>query len=224
MRMCVGICSYGNAKGLDNTLSSLSAIADRIIVVNVPFLGFDPLPSHIGLYEKELITKYPNTLLLSPKEPMTQIEARNLYMKESKGFDFLLVMDDDEIVRRWNTSDTSNSMKSVLWNIAIKHETNPIIYNVWYEPMQDDGIPFELPGRLFYLPYRIRYTGNHYNFIVDDIEFIGRSSKYSVSGLSLTLKHMNVEKAGRTKEFEKNMERYEIWQTLGGEKHGDKYG
>lgn len=216
MKLCCGICSYGNLKGLQNTLKSVAPKVDRTIVINTPYLGF-PI-DQVELYEKEQIQQYPNTILVHPQNRMTQIDARNVYMKESIGCGLLLVMDDDERIEVWERE------KLEVWysDIVKKYLDTPMMFNVWLFPKIQSEIPFDMPGRMFYLPERIRYLGNHYNFTIDE-KHVGRSSQYSVDGRALTIRHLKPEDAGRTKEYEDKMEQYEIWQ-LYEEKHGKEWG
>ena len=209
--LTAGICSYGNIKGLNDTLSSIAPLVDSVIVVNVPFLGF-PVPEAdppLRNYEKSEILQYPNITLYQNSEPMTQIECRNKYLELSKT-DFLLVMDDDEVIKLWNTSDTKLGVQQTFQRIIDKQQDTPNIYGVCIHQKRDDLLPVELP-RLLYLPRRWRYTGNHYNFLVDG-KFRGPSAHDSIHWSTIVMKHNDWDSAHRTKEFEKSMERYEIWQ------------
>lgn len=214
--IAVGICSYGNLKGLNDTLSSVAPLVDSVIVVNVPFLGF-PVPEAdppLHTYEKSLILQRPNITLYQTSEPMTQIECRNKYL-ELTNADFLLVMDDDELIKLWNTSDTRLGVQQTLQRIIDKQKDTPNIYAVCLHQKRDDCPPVELP-RLLYLPNRWRYTGNHYNFLVDG-KYRGPSAHDSIHWSTIVIKHNDWQKAQRTAAWEKSMERYEIWQLSGGE-------
>jgi hypothetical protein len=219
MKICCGICSYNNLSGLKDALASAAPKVDRTVVVNTPYLGFPVSDPQEGLYSKEDLSQYPNTVLIHLDNPVTQIEARNVYMRESKGFGLLLVMDDDERIVIWDRE----RLEQWYSDIVKKFLDTPTMFNVWLWPKIESEMPFDMPGRLFYLPERIRYLGNHYNFTIDG-NHVGRSSKYSLDGRAITIRHLDPNTAGRTDNFEKQMEQYEIWQTLGGEKHGQEWG
>lgn len=202
-RIGFGICSYGNLKGLNDTLLSIAPLADQILIVNVPFLGF-PAPTSgppLHIYEKGQILQCPNTILFQQTEPISQINARNKYL-ELTNTDFLLVLDDDEIVYSYSRQRLQSSLETA----KEKMGNNPFLFTVNY--LQQNGILNVLP-RLFYLPNRFRHADSHYHFLIDG-KYWGAHSSKNIDGI--TLKHKKPEEVGRTMEFEKSMEKYEIWQ------------
>jgi hypothetical protein len=133
--------------------------------------------------------------------PLAQNEKRNRYLEEAKGYDFLLILDDDEVVSHCNSERFRNSLSHVKQN-----EDKPGIYTVWY--IQQNGIPNDL-SRILYKPGRFKYVDNHFHFAIDD-KYYGAQGKKPIDGITLT--HKKYEDANRLKEFESSMERYEIWQ------------
>lgn len=203
MKIDVGICSFGNLKGLNNTLLSVAPIVDSLIVVNVPFLGF-PVPEAdppLRIYEKSQILQRPNITLYQQSEPMTQLECRNKYL-ELTNAEFMIVMDDDEVIYQYNpTRFHANLLK-----IKETQKQSPGLFTLWY--INQNGVPMS-HNRLLYLPNRFRYTGNHWHYEIDG-KYYGAHGIREVTGL--TLKHLKWDEVGRTKEWEKSFERYEIFQ------------
>lgn len=201
--IAVGICSYGNLKGLNDTLLSVSPLVDQVIIVNVPFLGF-PVPEAdppLRIYEKSEILQRPNITLYQTSEPMTQIDARNKYLElTNQTTDFLIPMDDDEIIYKLNRDKFYSKLQKIM------EQEEPELFELWY--INYDGKPF-YNHRLLYKPNRFRYVGNHWNLMIDG-RFYGQSGRREVDGL--TLQHISWQDAGRTREWEKAFERYEILQ------------
>jgi hypothetical protein len=196
-----GICTYANPRGLDLALSSISQLGARTIVVYTRYQGFSHEDPDSLTLSKAVLEQYPNTVLIHQSEPLTQIEARNKYLETTEA-DFLIVMDDDEIVYRYNTEKFQKGLEMAKEMLGDK----PHLFGLWY--MQQNGIPTYL-SRLLYLPQRFKYVDNHFHFTIDG-KYYGAHSRKSIDGL--TLRHQKPEDVGRSKEFEKGMERYEIWQ------------
>jgi hypothetical protein len=199
MKLDVGICTYANPRGLNAALSSISALADRIIVVHNRYQGFSLEDPDSLTLTKAVLERYPNTVLIDQSEPLWQIEARNKYL-ETTDADFLIPMDDDEIMFRYNHPKFYSKLQKIM------EQDEPELFELWY--LNYDGKPF-YNHRLLYKPNRFRYVGNHWNLMVDG-KFYGQSGKRNVDGL--TLKHINWQESGRTREWEKAFERYEIQQ------------
>jgi hypothetical protein len=139
--------------------------------------------------------------LYQSEEPLSQIDCRNKYL-ELTNADFLMVVDDDEVIHRYDAGKFMKGLETAKGML----DDNPTLFTVNY--IQQNGILNVLP-RLLYLPNRFRYTGNHFHFNIDNVYHGAHSSK-NMDGL--TLKHMKWDEAGRTREWEKAFERYEIQQ------------
>ena len=77
---------------------------------------------------------------------------------------------------------------------------------MWY--LQQNGIPNDL-SRILYKPGRFKYVDNHFHFAIDG-KYYGAQGKKPIDGI--TLMHKKYEEVNRSKEFERSMERYEIYQ------------
>jgi hypothetical protein len=155
---------------------------------------------HYVFYEKSEILQRPNMTLYQKSEPMTQLECRNKYLELSKT-DFMIVMDDDEVVYQYNPTKFHANL------LRIKETSDtPGLFTLWY--INQNGLPMS-HNRLLYLPQRFRYYGNHWHYTIDG-KYHGAHGSMEVKGL--VLKHLKWDEIGRTKEWEKSFERYEIFQ------------
>jgi hypothetical protein len=201
VKLDFGICTYANPRGLDLALSSISGLANQIIVVHTRYQGFSLEDPDSLNRVKAVLKRYPNTVLIDQSEPLSQVNARNKYL-ETTDADFLLVIDDDEVVYSHSKQRLQSSMETAKEMLG----DNPFLFTVQY--LQQNGILNVLP-RMLYLPQRFRYVDAHYHFSIDG-KYHGAHSSKNIDGI--TLRHQKPEDVGRTREFEKSMERYEIWQ------------
>ena len=202
MSLAVGISTYGNASGLDSALASVAHLADQIFVIHGPYLGFNLQVPDSLFRTQEVVARYSNAQLIDTTlMPLAQNEKRNKYLEEARDYDFLLVLDDDEVVSYCNLPLLRTNMHRVK-----DKESSPGIYTVWY--LQQNGLPNDL-SRILYKPGRFKYVQNHFNFSIDG-KFVGAQGKRPIDGI--TLMHKKAEDVGRTKEFEKGMDLYEVFQ------------
>jgi hypothetical protein len=103
MKIAAGIVVYADAEGLNRCLSTLGFDKggfDGAIVVHVRFEHFEMIDPHSLEDTQRVASKYPNVYVYEVKEPITQVDARSLYMEKAGelGYDYLMVIDSDEYV------------------------------------------------------------------------------------------------------------------------------
>lgn len=212
--LAAGIITYANARGLDRTLKSLQGITDINIVVHAKFASFGYYDDYSLIETKHVCSKYPNTrlIIIMPEEESTydQIYCRNMYMKNAKDCDFLLVIDDDEYVELDKKEELSFRDKLEAIDDSKKLSQYRIFSVDYFDPIL--GVDVHR-GRIFYKPSTVRYHGKHYWYILTDQNnrFINGESDSPIPYVVRGIRLVQDDKL-RSKEYEDAYAKYEQWQ------------
>jgi hypothetical protein len=152
LKIAAGVNTYANPDGLEICLESLSGV-DKRLVIHGRYPHFQDVDPYSESKTKAVCTKYPDTQLIQLDAP--ELEKRQKYLELSEGFDFLLVIDDDEYITQgadWQL------FKKTCQNM-IEHPSQYYIYDIMFDgPIAESGPR----PRLFYQPSKIKYERKHY--------------------------------------------------------------
>jgi Glycosyl transferase family 2 len=166
MKIAAGIVVYADVEGLDRCLSTLGigqGGLDGAIIIHRRYDHFS-LQDPTSLPEtKRVARKYANVFVHHSDEPITQVQARNLYMEFAGqlGYDWLLVIDSDEFVMP--NADWKEFRRQLEYVISLKLEHQ--IFDVEFEGSISERGP---RPRLFLRPGTIRYHVKHYWWVLPE--------------------------------------------------------
>lgn len=168
MKVAAGICEYGDTDGLYRCLNSLGlgiGGIDKAIVIHGRFRDFKLDKPDAYEQTAKIVSRFPDgTIELVKTEGLTEIEARNLYLKTAADLkcDWLLVIDTDEFLphRLTDFKEFRRQLEYVM-DLGLEHQ----IFDVQIE----GNIPsYRGPApRLFFRPLTIKYWGKHYWFVLE---------------------------------------------------------
>lgn len=173
-KLAAGIVEYADAHGLYRCLSSLGFGdhgIDTAIVVHARFQHFNLEYSPLKIWDEtlETIYKFPDehVELITPRsipDPVTEIDARNLYLQTAAelGCDWLLVIDTDEFIARNADWQRFREQLEFIMSLNLPHQ----IFDIQFEGIS--AIDRGPRPRLFYRPGTIKYWKRHFWWVLEE--------------------------------------------------------
>jgi hypothetical protein len=164
LKIAAGIVVYADPEGLDRCLSTLALGRggfDGAIIIHSRYEHFD-LEDPRSLEDTQRVaSKYHNVLVHNVEEPITQVDARSLYMEKAGelGYDWLMVIDSDEYVLQNADWGKFRSQLEYVLSLNPPHQ----IFDIDF----DGSIIYRgARPRLFLDPGTVRYWVKHWWFIL----------------------------------------------------------
>ena len=167
LKIGLGCNSWNQPEGLDRLLESCKDFDRKIIIDGRYYERKD------GPYFSEywsITTKHNAELILKADCP--EYQKRNVYFEKAEGLDVLIILDDDEVITRWDRKEFEESLEA-------RKNNHSLAYNLEF---WEDGQKYELP-RIIINPTRCYYKNKHNMVWSGNEEIFGRNIGPKINGI-----------------------------------------
>ena len=167
MKIGLGCNSWNQPEGLARLLESCKDF-DRLLVIDGRYYQRSDGPEFSG-YD-DICKKYNAELYLKSNCP--EYQKRNLYFEKAEDLDCIIILDDDEILTKWNRKTFEDSLE------ARKHPEK-FAYNIRF---WENNQQYEVP-RVIITPTQCYYKDRHNMIWSGKSEILGRLIGPTIDGI-----------------------------------------